>query len=119
VVSQVGDDGLGKKAVAALRGHGLEARHLGRSREYPTGTVRIELGPASCPRLEIAERAAWDPIPWSEDLAGLARRADAVDFGTPAQRGDTSREMMLPDRPFTIRVEGFSSAHTPRPNPRI
>ena len=34
VVSQVGDDELGEKAIAALRG---ETPHVGRSQERPTG----------------------------------------------------------------------------------
>lgn len=91
VVSQVGDDELGEKAVAALRRHGVEARHVGRSRDRPTGTVRVELDAAGRPQFEIAQGVAWDHIPWSDDLADLARRADAVCFGTLAQRGETSR----------------------------
>ena len=51
----------------------------------------MELDDAGRPRFEIAADVAWDHIPWSDDLEGLARRADAVCFGTLAQRGETSR----------------------------
>jgi hypothetical protein len=64
---------------------------MGRGRDHATGTVRVELDAAGRPRFEIAEDVAWDHIPWSDDLGELGRRADAVCFGTLAQRGETSR----------------------------
>jgi fructokinase len=91
VVSRVGDDELGERAIAALRRDGVETRYVGRSREYPTGTVQVELDETGSPRFAIAEAVAWDRIAWSDDLEGLARRADAVCFGTLAQRGEMSR----------------------------
>jgi fructokinase len=91
VVSRVGDDELGERAIAALRQHGVETRHVGRSRDHATGTVRVELDDAGRPRFEISGDAAWDHVPWSEDLEDLARRTDAVCFGTLAQRADGSR----------------------------
>ncbi len=91
VVSQVGDDELGEEAIAALSRNGVETQHVVRSREYPTGTVQVELDETGSPRFEIAEDVAWDHVPWSADLEDLARRADAVCFGTLAQRGETSR----------------------------
>jgi fructokinase len=91
MVSQVGDDELGQRAIASLRGHGVNTDHIGRSGDSPTGTVQVELDEAGKPRFEIRERVAWDSIPWSDDLEALAARADAVCFGTLAQRGETSR----------------------------
>jgi fructokinase len=91
VVSRVGHDELGEHAIAALERHGVETRHVGRSRDHATGTVCVEVDEAGRPHFEIADNVAWDHIPWSDDLAGLARRADAVCFGMLAQRGDTSR----------------------------
>jgi fructokinase len=91
VVSQVGDDELGERAIAALHRKGVETQQVVRCREYPTGTVQVELDETGSPRFEIAEDVAWDHIPWSDDLEELARRADAVCFGTLAQRGETSR----------------------------
>jgi fructokinase len=91
VVSRVGDDELGERAIAALRRHGVQTRYAGRSRDHATGTVRVGLDAAGRPRFEIAEDVAWDDIPWSDDLGDLARRADAVCFGTLAQRAESSR----------------------------
>ncbi len=91
VISQVGDDELGERAIAALRQHDVATRYVGRTGDHATGTVRVELDDAGRPQFEISEDAAWDHIPWSDDLEGLARRADGVCFGTLAQRGETSR----------------------------
>ena len=91
IISRVGDDELGDRALAALRGHGVETRYVGRDREHATGTVPVELDDAGRPRFEIAEDVAWDHIAWWDGLEDLARRADAVCFGTLAQRGETSR----------------------------
>ena len=91
MVSRVGDDELGERALAALRAHGVETRYVGRDREHATGTVPVELDDAGRPRFEIADDVAWDHVAWSDELEGLARRADAACFGTLAQRGETSR----------------------------
>ena len=108
VVSRVGDDELGQGALAALRRHGVETRHLARSRDRATGTVRVELDDAGRPRLEISEDVAWDHIPCSEELDGLARLADAVCFRTLAQRSETPRRtirrFLETTRPDCLRI---------------
>jgi len=91
VVSQVGEDELGDRAISALQERGVETRHVGRSRDHPTGTVKVTLDGAGHPRFEITENAAWDHIAWTDELAALAGRADAIGFGTLAQRAETSR----------------------------
>jgi fructokinase len=91
VVSQVGDDDLGHKAIAVLAEHGVNTDFVATSRQNPTGTVQVELDSAGQPRYTIARDIAWDFIPWSESLQSLATRADAVCFGTLAQRSETSR----------------------------
>jgi fructokinase len=92
VVIQVGDDELGRSALAALQLHGVDTRYVARSRHHETGTVRVELDDAGRPRFEITEDVAWDHIRWSDELDAPARRAGAVCFGTLAQRSETSRE---------------------------
>jgi fructokinase len=92
VVSHVGDDELGQGALTALKRHGVDTRYVGLSRDHATGTVRVELDEAGRPRFEISEDVAWDHIRWSDELDALAHRADAVCFGTLAQRSETSRD---------------------------
>jgi len=58
----------------------------------PTGTVDVTLGADGQPSYTIHEPVAWDAIPWSEALAALAARCDAVCFGSLAQRDPVSRD---------------------------
>ncbi len=108
IVSQVGDDELGDGAIAALRKHGVRTESVSRIRDHATGTVRVELDDAGRPRFELTENVAWDHIPWSSDLETLARRADAVCFGTLAQRSETSRvtirRFLEATRPDCLRI---------------
>jgi fructokinase len=91
MVSQVGDDALGRQALEALGRHGVDTTHVARSPRFPTGTVQVEVDAAGQPRFEIREGVAWDQIPWSDSLATLARGAAGVCFGTLAQRHEVSR----------------------------
>jgi fructokinase len=91
LVSRVGGDELGKRAVAALRACGVDASHVGTG-PFPTGTVSVELDAAGKPSYTIREGVAWDHLEWTDGLARLAARADAVCFGTLGQRAVESRE---------------------------
>jgi fructokinase len=108
VVSRVGDDELGEGALASLRDHGVNTDHVSRDPSHQTGTVRVALDAAGQPRFEIAERVAWDHIPWSSDLEMLAARADAACFGTLGQRGESSRRtirrFLESTRPDCLRI---------------
>jgi len=92
VVSGVGTDALGDRAVAALESLGVDTGAVGRSAEYPTGTVEVVLDGTGQPRYEITTNVAWDHLEWSGALAALAARAEAVCFGTLAQRSAASRQ---------------------------
>jgi len=93
LVSALGDDDLGlemKDLLANLRFRPdfLDTNNGG----YPTGTVSVWLDASQNPRYEIHENVAWDYIRWSPQLDSLAHRADAVCFGSLAQRNAVSRE---------------------------
>lgn len=92
IVSAVGADDLGDRAVEQLRALGARVDHIARDRAHPTGRVNVALDEAKRPTFEIAIDAAWDHIPWSTDVHDLARRADAVCFGTLGQRSPRSRQ---------------------------
>lgn len=94
MVSQVGDDELGKQAMAALREHGVNTDCVGINAEFPTGTVRVELDASGKPRFTIGENVAWDHLQWSDAADELAARATAVCFGTLGQRGEDSRQVI-------------------------
>ena len=90
VVSAVGPDALGKEIQENLTSKGLN--HLIAEVPYPTGTVQVEIDQAGVPQYEIKENVAWDNIPYTSQLETLAKRTQAVCFGSLAQRNVVSRE---------------------------
>src|SRR3984893_10096280 len=91
VVSRVGTDALGRGAGRRLERLGVRASHLQLDRDHPTGTVKVSVDPAGQPTFEIAESVAWDFSEWTPEWRALAQRADAVCFGSLAQRSSQSR----------------------------
>ena len=90
VVSAVGEDELGAEILKNFR-----EKKLGCMIEtvpYPTGTVQVELDANGVPCYDIREGVAWDNIPFTPALEGLAHQTRAVCFGSLAQRSVVSRE---------------------------
>jgi fructokinase len=92
VISCVGDDARGERAVEFLQNHGVDTSALAVSDCYETGTVVVTLDSAGQPSYAIKEGVAWDHLPYSDNLDAIARELDAVCFGTLGQRDATSRE---------------------------
>ena len=91
LVSAGGDDDLGDRALADLRERGVRMDHVGRDADRATGRVMVTLDAEKRPTFAIESDVAWDYIAWCDGLDDLARRADAVCFGTLAQRSPVSR----------------------------
>jgi fructokinase len=109
VVSCLGDDALGKEALAELSSRReLGVTGMAVDSGHPTGTVSVELDGEGKPKYLIHEGVAWDHIPFSHAVRSLALRADAVCFGTLAQRNDISRatirQFLAATRPSCLRV---------------
>lgn len=108
IVSAVGADDMGDRAVEQLRALGVRVDHIARDHRHSTGRVNVTLDANKRPAFEIVADAAWDHLPWSAGLGALARRADAVCFGTLAQRSPESREtirrFLRATRPTALRV---------------
>ena len=100
LVSRVGDDELGVRAMELLQGvadaaatsGNFDLSHVQRSGLLPTGTVHVTLDDAGRPRYTIDGPVAWDEIALSHDLLALVQGASAVYFGTLAQRQNPSRD---------------------------
>ena len=90
VVSAVGEDKLGMEILESFRDKGLNG--MVETVPYPTGTVQVTLDNAGVPCYDIKEGVAWDNIPYTVSLDGLARQTRAVCFGSLAQRSVVSRE---------------------------
>lgn len=91
VASRVGNDELGDKLGAYLHERGLDLSALQRDGEHPTGRVTVDVSDPHHPRYIIHENVAWDFIAADDALLNLARRADAICFGSLAQRSPASR----------------------------
>ena len=90
VVSAVGDDKLGVEILDNFREKQLNC--MIEKVPYPTGTVQVELDAEGVPCYDIKEGVAWDNIPYTPALEGLAKQTTAVCFGSLAQRSVVSRE---------------------------
>ena len=91
MVSCVGNDELGHRALAFLQQHGVDTSTVSQSAERPTGTVEIELDAEGVAQYEFAANVAWDALTWSETLARAADKADVVCYGTLGQRSEISK----------------------------
>ena len=90
VVSAVGEDKLGAEILDNFREKKLNC--MIEQVPYPTGTVQVELDAEGVPCYDIKEGVAWDNIPYTNALEGLAHCTRAVCFGSLAQRSVVSRE---------------------------
>ena len=86
LVSRIGSDGLGARALDELGRVGVDTQAIQLDARAPTGTVEVTLI-AGEPRYEIASGVAWDQITWTETLTPTFAEANVVSFGTLAQRG--------------------------------
>lgn len=92
MVSAVGHDELGDRALETLRQRGVECRHVIRDPQHATGRVLVTLNAAGQASYEFAADPAWEHLAWSDGLASLAGRCNAVCFGTLGQRSPESRK---------------------------
>jgi fructokinase len=107
VVSRVGDDEDGRALLAHLMSHNLTTDHIQIDPRLPTGSVTVHTPRPDAPAYTIHENVAWDAIAWNNDLADLAAGADAICFGTLAQRCAITRETirrLLEAAPSALKV---------------
>jgi fructokinase len=106
--SRIGCDSLGDEALQKLTQLGLSADFVQRDHSHPTGTVNVKIDDAGQPRFEILQPVAWDFLEWSQGWQQLAGEADAVCFGSLAQRSicsqSTIRSFLNAIRPKAIRI---------------
>lgn len=108
VSSRVGEDSRGLDALRRMEELGLDIDHVQTDREHPTGTVKVDIDSKGIPRFEILHPVAWDSLEWTLDWQNLAEEADAVCFGSLAQRSAASREtirhFLRATSPSTVKV---------------
>lgn len=91
-VSRVGDDRLGLEALRRMRARSLGTDLMQIDDSLPTGFVQVALGGTGEPDYEIFEPAAWDAITFTDTVGQHAEHADALVYGSLAQRALTSRQ---------------------------
>jgi fructokinase len=105
--SRVGNDSLGDAALQRLTELGVSTEFVQRDALHPTGSVNVEIDRGQ-PRFEILQSVAWDFLDWSQPWQQLATEADAVCFGSLAQRSaqsqSTIRSFLNATRPRAVRV---------------
>ena len=107
ILSRIGRDALGDDALHALKDFPVDCGQLQIDPEQPTGTVTVKFDDGQ-PSYTIHEPAAWDFFEPTEAWLGEVSRADAVCFGSLAQRGGQSRrtihELVKATRPQCQKI---------------
>lgn len=91
LVSRVGDDDLGRQARAQLAARGVLLDGVSTDPSLPTGTVGVDLDASGQPRFTIHQPAAWDVLTDCPSVREMLSGAQAVCFGTLAQRHPVAR----------------------------
>ena len=91
VVTRVGDDDLGREVLVRFPALGLPTDTVQIDPVSPTGTVDVSLAADGQPRYTIRADVAWDRIEPTALAKARAASADAVCFGSLAQRDEPSR----------------------------
>lgn len=108
VASRVGTDARGLEATRRMEVLGLPVTSLQHDGSHRTGAVNVEVDEKGLARFEIEEPSAWDFLEWTPEWHTLAQKAEAVCFGSLAQRSPQSREtirrFVRATNPAAVRV---------------
>lgn len=104
IVSRIGHDGMGDELVRALQARNIAADYLQVDKKKGTGTVVIQLDVRGVPSFSCTDDVAFDYLQFTPEDAKLAMSADAVMFGSLAQRSDAARAAI---RQFLQKVRGI------------
>jgi fructokinase len=94
-VTAIGDDRLGRAALAAADDLGVDATFISTALDLPTGTVEVTPDPVEGHRFAIRSPAAYESIGDGDALVARIRTwgPGALVYGTLAQRSDGVREL--------------------------
>lgn len=90
-VSRVGNDALGRELLETLQGLGVSTECIQVDPDYPTGTVDVSIDASGQPQYTICADVAWDNLQSDASARRAVVRADAICFGSLAQRSPQSR----------------------------
>jgi len=108
LISRVGDDPAGREIIARFQSRGLPTETVRIDATAPTGTVSVEVDASGHPNYTIHENVAWDRIAADDIALDAIRTADAVCFGSLAQRTPfvraTVSTLLAATRPDALRI---------------
>lgn len=91
VVTRVGNDNFGRIIQQRFEKMGVANGTVQVDNQAPTGTVTVSLSGNGIPHFVIHEPVAWDRLILTPDALDAIQTADAVCFGTLAQRHEQAR----------------------------
>lgn len=96
MLTAVGDDDLGRKALAIAEKSNVNTEYMNVESAYPTGMVDVKITGAGMPSYTINENTAWDNIILTPlSLSKLKKsKWDVLCFGTLAQRTEQNRKTL-------------------------
>jgi fructokinase len=91
ILSRIGRDDLGRQAIDRLNPMPIDTSCLEVDLVHETGQVTVDFVEGQ-PHYTIHQPSAWDFLELSDEWVRLAERADAICFGSLAQRSRVSRQ---------------------------
>jgi fructokinase len=95
IASRIGKDELGKEILDSLTDLSLSKEYIQIDPNNPTGTVDVKIDSKGQPTFTINQNVAWDFLEFNEKYNQLAKRVDAVCFGSLAQRSPKSHNTIV------------------------
>ncbi len=106
LLSRVGDDDLGNKALERLKQLGISDENVQIDTEFPTGTVRVSFDENNEPKYNVTLDVAFDHIEFSAEALKLVRNANCLFFGLLSQRFGISKNTLrelIKESPDSLR----------------
>ena len=91
VITRVGKDDYGREIIRRFHEMGLPETGVQIDETAPTGTAKVALSGDGLAHFTIQENVAWDSMAVTDEAVAVARRADAICFGSLGQRCEASR----------------------------
>jgi fructokinase len=108
VITRVGEDLFGRQVRERFEKMHFSLSTVQVDADHPTGTAEVALSDAGVPEFKIASVAAWDCLQVTDAALQAVHHADALCFGSLAQRHSISRasiqQLITSARPDTLRI---------------
>ena len=93
IISQVGDDKLGKLAIKEIHQANVDTQFISTCK-LPTGQVDIQQDDKGNGHYLFLANTAWDHLAWHDSMLALVEQTAAVCFGSLAQRSAESKKFI-------------------------